>query len=136
MEGTLRIYAIILITSTWIYAVQSTHHQRLLKILRHQCHKLTLLKEKIEFSCDAKCEEIGYGFPYKCLQCGLTFHIDCVWHPSEVKHQLEVKNHSCHSLHPLKLILTGQVPDYSDGKCHLCEKKIDSPLFYHCPPCA
>ncbi|KAG7619347.1 DC1 [Arabidopsis suecica] len=105
------------------------------------CHKLTLLKEKIEFHCDAKCEEIGYGFPYKCLECGLTFHIDCVWDPSglkylpEVIHPLDVKNHSCHPLHPLKLVLTGQLPDYSDGKCRLCEKKIDSPLFYHCSPC-
>ncbi|CAH8273438.1 unnamed protein product [Arabidopsis lyrata] len=76
------------------------------------CHKLTLLKEKIEFSCDAKCEEIGYGFPYKCLECGLTFHIDCVWHPSEVNYQA---------------ILMENVV--------FAKKKIDSPLFYHCPPC-
>ncbi|CAD5326882.1 unnamed protein product [Arabidopsis thaliana] len=89
------------------------------------CHKLTLIKEKIEFYCDARCGKPGFGFPYKCLECGLTFHIDCVWDPSGVKHlpevihPVEVKNHSCHSLHPLKLDLTGQLPDYSDGKCRL-----------------
>ncbi|KAG7620103.1 Protein kinase C-like phorbol ester/diacylglycerol-binding domain [Arabidopsis suecica] len=94
-------------------------------------HKLTLLKENIEFNCDAKCGKAGFGFPYKCHECDLAFHVDCVWNPSETKHPLEV-NHTYHTLHPLKL-LTSQ-PDYSDGKCRLCSRKIDR-LFYHCSAC-
>jgi len=73
------------------------------------------------------------GFPYKCYECDLFFHKDCVWHPPEVNHTLEV-NHSYHSLHPLKLH-TGQLPNYSDRKCRLCAKEIEVGLFYHCSLC-
>ncbi|CAA7024236.1 unnamed protein product [Microthlaspi erraticum] len=96
-------------------------------------HKLTLVKAWIDFDCDANCGKVGDRFPYVCPVCDLTFHVDCVWHPSEVKHPLEV-NHSYHSKHPLKLFI-GQLPDYSDGKCRLCERKIDDRLFYHCSSC-
>jgi len=101
---------------------------------RHH-HKLTLLKERIAaFDCDAKCGKIsGNEFAYKCQECDLTFHVDCVWHPSEVYHPLEV-NHSYHPSHPLKLH-TGQRPDYSDGACRLCARKIDDRYFYHCSSC-
>ncbi|CAL9232485.1 unnamed protein product [Arabidopsis halleri] len=102
--------------------ISDTHH-----------HKLTILKEEIEFECDAKCEKIGYGFPYKCHECDLAFHVDCVWNPSEAKHPSEV-NHPYHPLHPLKLY-TGQPPDYSDRKCRLCSGGIDDRLFYHCSAC-
>ncbi|CAE6133020.1 unnamed protein product [Arabidopsis arenosa] len=56
----------------------------------HQ-HKLTLLKDKElnQFNCNAKCGELGYGFPYKCHECDLNFHLDCVWNPSEAKHSSE-----------------------------------------------
>ncbi|KAG7619291.1 Protein kinase C-like phorbol ester/diacylglycerol-binding domain [Arabidopsis suecica] len=98
-------------------------------------HKLNLLKDRVEFDCDAKCGKIGYGFPYECHECDSKFHVDCVRYSSseEVKHPLEV-NHSYHSLHPLKLFM-GQPPDYSDGKCRLCGRKIDDKLFYHCSSC-
>ncbi|CAD5326881.1 unnamed protein product [Arabidopsis thaliana] len=57
-------------------------------------HKLTLLKERIEFDCDAKCGETGDGFPYKCPECDLFFHVDCVWHPPErVPVALHFPNH-------------------------------------------
>ncbi|CAA0393187.1 unnamed protein product [Arabidopsis thaliana] len=102
--------------------IPETHH-----------HKLTLLKERIEFDCDAKCGETGDGFAYKCPECDLFFHVDCVWHPPEVNHPLEV-NHSYHPWHPLKLH-TGQPPHYSDGTCRLCARNIDDRLFYHCSPC-
>ncbi|CAE6141884.1 unnamed protein product [Arabidopsis arenosa] len=98
--------------------ISETHH-----------HKLILLKEKIEFNCDAKCGEIGDGFPYKCLECDLSFHVDCVWHPPEVNHPLEV-NHSYHPWHPLKLH-TGQPPDYSDGTCRLCANDNTIQHFSH-----
>ncbi|CAE6131388.1 unnamed protein product [Arabidopsis arenosa] len=52
-------------------------------------HKLTLFRERIEFNCGAKCGKIGNGFPYKCHECDLNFHIDCVWQSAEVKHPLE-----------------------------------------------
>ncbi|XP_010456811.1 PREDICTED: uncharacterized protein LOC104738316 [Camelina sativa] len=101
--------------------ISETHH-----------HKLTLLKKRIDFDCKAKCGQAGNGFPYKCHECDLAFHVDCVWNPSEAKHLSEV-NHSYHPLHPLKL-KTGQPPDYSDGKCRLCGREIDE-LYYHCPSC-
>ncbi|CAH2035921.1 unnamed protein product, partial [Thlaspi arvense] len=110
------------------------------------CHKLTLLKEEkycnllgnylfmIMFECGANCGEIANGFPYKCHECDLTFHVDCVWHTGEAKHQSEI-NHSFHSLHPLKLF-KGEPQDYSDGKCRLCGRKVeDDKLFYHCSSC-
>ncbi|CAH8272743.1 unnamed protein product [Arabidopsis lyrata] len=104
-----------------VIEVSETHH-----------HKVTLFKEQIEFVCDAKCGKIGNGFPYRCHECGISFHVDCVWNPSEVKRLSEL-NHSFHSSHPLKF-LTGQPPDYCDGKCRLCRREIDE-LFYHCSPC-
>ncbi|KFK30716.1 hypothetical protein AALP_AA6G018200 [Arabis alpina] len=94
-------------------------------------HKLTLLKKRIDFKCDAKCGKISYEFPYKCNECDLAFHVDCVWQPN-ISSKVEV-NHSYHPWHPLTL-LTGQPPEYSDGKCRLCGKKIDR-LFYHCSSC-
>ncbi|CDY52789.1 BnaCnng23340D [Brassica napus] len=56
-----------------------------------------------------------------------SFHVDCLNYSPEV-------SHSYHSLHPLKL-LTGPPPDYSDGKCRLCENEVDEELFYHCSSC-
>ncbi|XP_010429322.1 PREDICTED: uncharacterized protein LOC104713811 [Camelina sativa] len=104
--------------------ISETHH-----------HKLTLLKDMklIQFVCDAKCGKVSYGFPYKCLECDLAFHVDCVWQPSEAKHPSQV-SHAHHSLHTLKL-LTGQPPAYSDGKCRLCGRKVDDEMFYHCSSC-
>jgi hypothetical protein len=55
--------------------ISETHH-----------HKLTLLKKGIKFDCGAsKCGEVMYGFPYKCHECDLAFHVDCVWNPPEAK---------------------------------------------------
>ncbi|XP_010456069.1 PREDICTED: uncharacterized protein LOC104737563 [Camelina sativa] len=97
-------------------------------------HKLSLHKEQSNFRCDAKCGKTGAEFPYVCLECELAFHEGCVSRPSEFKKHPSEVNHSYHPLHPLKLS-TGQSPDYSDGKCRLCTRKIDDRLFYHCSPC-
>ncbi|XP_019085546.1 PREDICTED: uncharacterized protein LOC104749163 [Camelina sativa] len=102
--------------------VSETHH-----------HKLTLFKEQTEFDCDAKCGKIGYEFPYKCHECDLAFHLDCVLNLSEAKHPAEL-NHTCHNLHPLKLH-TSKPPSYSDGKCRLCGREIKDRFFYHCSSC-
>ncbi|KAG7553301.1 Protein kinase C-like phorbol ester/diacylglycerol-binding domain, partial [Arabidopsis thaliana x Arabidopsis arenosa] len=101
---------------------------------RHH-HKLTLLKELIAFMCDdVKCGKLtGSDFAYVCHECDLTFHVDCIWHPSKVYHTLEL-NHSYHPWHSLTL-LTGQPPEYSDGACRLCARKIDERFFYHCSSC-
>ncbi|CAA7047395.1 unnamed protein product [Microthlaspi erraticum] len=96
-------------------------------------HKLILLKTKIQFYCDAKCGKMAYGFPYLCVECDVYFHVDCVWQPPEVEYPSEV-NHYSHSLHPLKHTM-GKLPDYSDGTCRLCTRKIDERLFYHCSSC-
>ncbi|EOA19540.1 hypothetical protein CARUB_v10002512mg [Capsella rubella] len=106
---------------------------KVIDISERHPHKLTIIERSIEFQCGARCRKTGYGFPYKCYKCNLAFHIDCVWHTSELKHPLEV-NHSYHPWHPLKLH-TGPLPDYSDGTCRLCGKKIDDKLFYHCSSC-
>ncbi|CAF1715277.1 unnamed protein product [Brassica oleracea] len=95
-------------------------------------HKLILLKERTEFDCSAECGKASVGLTYKCDECDVAFHVDCVWHPA-TDHPTEV-NHPYHSLHPLKL-LTGPPPDYSDGKCRLCGGKVDKELFYHCSSC-
>ncbi|CAH8272710.1 unnamed protein product [Arabidopsis lyrata] len=100
--------------------ISETHH-----------HKLTLWLRN-RFDCD-ECGNFGYGFSYLCRECDLDFHVDCLWNPSEAKHPSEV-NHTYHLLHPLKLY-TGKRPDYSDGKCRLCERKIEDRLFYHCSAC-
>ncbi|CAA7051868.1 unnamed protein product [Microthlaspi erraticum] len=89
-------------------------------------HKLKLLKAWIEFTCGANCGEEGDGFPYRCGECELSFHVGCVRHTSEV-------NHSCHPSHPLKLF-RGAPPDYTGGKCTLCGKGLEE-LFYHCSTC-
>jgi len=103
--------------------ISETHH-----------HKLTLFKKRTLVDCGAsKCGEVMYGFPYKCHECNLAFHVDCVWNSPDTKNLLEV-NHSHHPLHPLKLHI-GQPPDYSDGKCRLCAQKIKEKLFYHCSAC-
>ncbi|XP_013610984.1 PREDICTED: uncharacterized protein LOC106317760 isoform X1 [Brassica oleracea var. oleracea] len=96
-------------------------------------HKLALVKKRTEIDCSAKCGKHSEGFPYKCDECDVSFHVDCVWHPKPLDHPTEV-NHPYHSLHPLKL-LTGPPPDYSDGKCRLCGRKVDKELFYHCSSC-
>ncbi|CAN6861345.1 unnamed protein product [Brassica oleracea] len=106
-------------------------------------HKLTLLKKKTLFNCSAKCGKtspmFGYslkfscGLSYKCEECDVSFHVECVWHPAALDHLIEV-NHPYHSLHSLKL-LTGDPPNYSDGKCRLCGRKVDKELFYHCSSC-
>ncbi|CAH8352541.1 unnamed protein product [Eruca vesicaria subsp. sativa] len=98
-------------------------------------HKLTLVKQLTRFDCSAKCGKIDVGFPYTCCECDIdvAFHVFCVWHPSaELSYSPEV-NHPSHSLHPLKL-LTGDPPEYSDGRCRLCRRKIDR-KFYHCSSC-
>ncbi|CAN6969752.1 unnamed protein product [Brassica rapa subsp. trilocularis] len=95
-------------------------------------HKLTLVKDKTIFDCSAKCGKASVGLTYKCDECDVAFHVDCVWHPA-TDDPTEV-NHPYHSLHPLKL-LTGPPPDYSDGKCRLCGTEIDKELFYHCSSC-
>ncbi|KAJ0265073.1 DC1 domain-containing protein [Hirschfeldia incana] len=99
-------------------------------------HKLTLLKERnwMTIGCSAKCGKYSRGFTYKCEECEVAFHVDCVWHPPEELNYSTEVNHSYHTLHPLKL-LTGQPPDYSDGKCRLCGRNVDIELFYHCSSC-
>ncbi|KAG7620101.1 DC1 [Arabidopsis suecica] len=102
--------------------ISETHH-----------HKLTFLKERIQFLCNANCWEVGYGFSYRCHECDLAFHVDFVWNPPEAKNLLEV-NHPHHPLHPLKLHI-GQSPEYYDAKCRLCARKIDDKKIYHCFSC-
>ncbi|CAG7859689.1 unnamed protein product [Brassica rapa] len=96
-------------------------------------HKLTLVKKNTVFDCSAKCGK-AYGLSYKCEECDVAFPVECVWHPeaSELNYSPEV-NHSYHSLHPLKF-LTGEPPEYSDGKCRLYGTEIGK-LFYHCSSC-
>ncbi|EOA22295.1 hypothetical protein CARUB_v10002896mg [Capsella rubella] len=99
-------------------------------------HKLTLLKVKElnESYCNAKCGmTVSYKFHYKCIECDLAYHVDCVWNPPDVKHPSKVY-HTYHPLHPLKLH-RGQPPEYSDGKCRLCESEFGNGLFYHCSAC-
>ncbi|CAA0393088.1 unnamed protein product [Arabidopsis thaliana] len=97
-------------------------------------HKLNLLKDRVEFDCDAKCGKIGYGFPYECHECDSKFHVDCVRYSSEeVKHPLEV-NHSYHSLHPLHgTSLIGIV----NSVCGVCRQKVDWTCGgYSCQRCS
>ncbi|WZZ11802.1 hypothetical protein YC2023_104891 [Brassica napus] len=104
-------------------------------------HKLTFVKELSAFHCSAKCGKtsayaagFSCGFYYQCNECdAVAFHVECVWHPAALEHSTEV-NHPYHSLHPLKLF-KGPPPDYSDGKCRLCGRKVDKELFYHCSSC-
>ncbi|CAF1715325.1 unnamed protein product [Brassica napus] len=97
-------------------------------------HKLILLKNRTMFDCSAECGKARVGLPYKCDECDVSFHVDCVWHPEAKLNYSPEVNHPYHSLHPLKL-LTGPPPDYSDGKCRLCGRKVDKELFYHCSSC-
>ncbi|CAN8287874.1 unnamed protein product, partial [Cochlearia groenlandica] len=88
-------------------------------------HKLELEKAKRRFTCGI-CGKEGYGCPYKCHECDLSFHASCGKYEAEV-------NHPSHSLHPLKLF-KGEPPAYTDGKCYLCGKNLDE-YYYHCSTC-
>ncbi|XP_010418587.1 PREDICTED: uncharacterized protein LOC104704153 [Camelina sativa] len=89
-------------------------------------HKLKLQMWQSCFTC-ATCGKDGDGHPYKCLQCRLTFHVNCGKYAAEV-------NHPSHSLHPLKLF-NGEPPAYTNDKCRLCCKKLVDEAFYHCSTC-
>ncbi|KAG7611290.1 DC1 [Arabidopsis suecica] len=56
-----------------------------------------------------------------------------LWHPSCVPSSQENINHPCHPSHPLELLPKGP-PNYSDGKCSLCQRKL-SYNIYHCKLC-
>ncbi|CAA0316239.1 unnamed protein product [Arabidopsis thaliana] len=89
-------------------------------------HKLKLEMVRSSFTCFT-CGKGGSGYPYKCHECDLAFHVDCEKYGAEV-------NHPSHSLHTLKLI-TGKPLAYTDGNCSLCGKKIFDEMFYHCSAC-
>ncbi|CAN6869200.1 unnamed protein product [Brassica oleracea] len=67
---------------------------------------------------------------YRCQECKeYSFHVDCVDFFPEAYH-------TSHPQHPLKS-LRGQVPDYADKKCLLCEEEFDQlhHQFHHCDVC-
>ncbi|ESQ39528.1 hypothetical protein EUTSA_v10000809mg [Eutrema salsugineum] len=100
---------------------------KVIDVPQHHHHKLELEMTQSCFTC-AACRKDGDGYPYKCYECDLTFHVDCERHGAEIRH-------ASHSLHPLKLF-KGEPPAYTDGKCRLCgERLVNSEVFYHCSIC-
>ncbi|KAG7627039.1 putative chromatin regulator PHD family [Arabidopsis thaliana] len=97
-----------------------------INVPKNHGHKLMLEKMESCFTCTT-CGKDGDGYSYKCHECHLTFHVGCQKYEAEV-------NHPSHSLHPLKL-LNGEPPAYTNGKCHLCGKKLVDEAFYHCSTC-
>ena len=79
------------------------------------------------------CQECGlnntFGMMsvYRCDECKIE------WHPSCVPSSPENIDHPCHPNHPLELLLQGP-PNYSNGKCSLCQQKLSN-FIYHCELC-
>ncbi|KAJ4886182.1 Cysteine/Histidine-rich C1 domain family protein [Raphanus sativus] len=115
------------------------------------CHDHTLVFLKKEMKkdrvpCDV-CKESISGPSYSCLECNnVYFHLDCVHLSKEV-------NHSCHSSHPLKIMLSESLIDDDDDddddyyevvdddddndaqkSCHFCLVQPEK-VFYHCSIC-
>ncbi|KAL9308353.1 hypothetical protein AtEden1_Chr1g0039061 [Arabidopsis thaliana] len=125
------------------YIEHPSHSVHTLKLQSKPQHRCDLCDKSImdlcyrceicDFDADLYCakypppEVVDYEFSYRCHECNLTFHVDCVWNPPEAKHLLEI-NHSHHPLHPLKLHI-GPPLEYSDGKCRLCAQKIYDKFF-------
>ncbi|KFK44932.1 hypothetical protein AALP_AA1G321600 [Arabis alpina] len=99
----------------------------IIDVPRDHDHQLKLEMVESCFTC-AACGKDGDGYPYKCHECDLTFHVNCEKYPAEVIHPF-------HPLHPLKLF-KGEPPDYSGGTCRYCEEKLSNyKFFYHCSTC-
>ncbi|RID52645.1 hypothetical protein BRARA_G00097 [Brassica rapa] len=79
------------------------------------------------------CKVCGYlGFycivKYKCVQCNLFFHIECVTFFPEAYH-------TSHPKHSLKYLLCeAAAPSYADKKCILCGNELGKPI-HHCDVC-
>ncbi|CAH8366475.1 unnamed protein product [Eruca vesicaria subsp. sativa] len=77
-----------------------------------------------------RCDFCGYIFfsryLYKCFQCQLKFHFECLNLPLEI-------THPCHPKHPLKF-LTREEHYFLDGKCCICGDELWR-RFYHCSIC-
>ncbi|KFK30840.1 hypothetical protein AALP_AA6G032400, partial [Arabis alpina] len=99
-------------------------------------HNLTLLKERITFDCDAKCGKRGYGFAYKCDECKIAFHVECVWHPPEVKHPLEYKTIDAGERVSLPWIHKHfMIPCIDLRRGHCCGRLEVMPDGYYCNSC-
>ncbi|CAE6133170.1 unnamed protein product [Arabidopsis arenosa] len=131
--------------------ISETHH-----------HKLTLFKKLTVFNCDAnKCGKPGLEFPYKCHECDLAFHVDCVWNPPEPEYPSEdvwngeelegipeeiedtepyVVNddntiqHFSHKEHDLRFHVNGLFWE-ENKRCSACSHPICLQSFYGCIDC-
>ncbi|KAL9308770.1 putative chromatin regulator PHD family [Arabidopsis thaliana] len=72
-------------------------------------------------------KDVNFNEIYECLTCNMEWHISCV--PKSP----ENIDHPCHPNHPLELLLQGP-PNYSDGKCSYCQRKLSN-FIYHCKLC-
>lgn len=55
------------------------------------------------------------------------------WHRYCIPDSPDDISHPCHPNHPLKFLVNGR-PNYSNGKCHLCQEKLGK-FVYHCSLC-
>lgn len=74
--------------------------------------------------------QIELGDAFICTsshRCTVKWHYGCIpKSPDDI-------SHPCHPNHPLKLLFNGP-PNYSNGKCHLCQQKLGD-FVYHCSLC-
>ncbi|KAF8079725.1 hypothetical protein N665_1004s0009 [Sinapis alba] len=81
--------------------------------------------------CNACVKHVGQTDPhYRCQECEeFVIHVDCLDLFPEAYH-------TSHPQHPLKTF-KGQVPDYADKNCLLCEKEFDQRhhQLHHCDVC-
>ncbi|KAF8079723.1 hypothetical protein N665_1004s0007 [Sinapis alba] len=99
-------------------------HEHPLKLVCETC-----LKQSPKF-CKACVKYVSQTNPhYRCQECEeFVIHVDCLVFPPQY--------HTSHPQHQLNSF-RGQVPDYADKNCLLCEKEFDQEhhQLYHCDVC-
>ncbi|XP_021282468.1 uncharacterized protein LOC110415216 [Herrania umbratica] len=83
--------------------------------------------ENISFSCNT-CSKTCVGPSYRCLECAINFHLECIPIPQRVKSD-------CH-IHPFTLVDSFVEDDSGEYYCDVCEEeKHSKDHIYFCEEC-
>ncbi|KAK6288941.1 hypothetical protein POUND7_000482 [Theobroma cacao] len=83
--------------------------------------------ENISFSCNT-CSKTCVGPSYRCLECAINFHLECIPIPQRVKSD-------CH-IHPFTLVDSFVEDDLGEYYCDVCEEERHSKdHIYFCEEC-
>ncbi|XP_006431789.2 uncharacterized protein LOC18040817 [Citrus clementina] len=108
----------------------SCAHKPLKRVLKRECHTHNLfyfVEDEHNFSCQ-KCSEKCKGGFYRCPECCINFHIDCIPLPRVVVLMKQ-------TIHRITLILLDLVVEYDsdDQHCEICKEPRNSEdHVYYC----